>query len=241
MLIKIRDKRDVSPTEKLVLFVLASHLPSIFPSQQLLADETGLARESVNRVIKRLAERGLVKIEARAGGNSHYHLSLEGVTQDHTGCDARSQEVCATITPGVTHDHTKKQLKKQLKKEATKPAPSPRKSTRKYLIPQDWQPTVAGKNYAAEKGASDAEIINAIGEFRAYWLDTSQHRDEAGWSRCWRNNVEKLAGFGKWGRGGNGGGHRKPTGSLVDTALEFLAELEDDGGIREGRGAHQLH
>ena len=146
MLIKIRDMRDVSPTEKLVLFVLASHLPSIFPSQQLLADETGLARESVNRLIKRLAKRGLVKIEARAGGNSHYHLSLEGVTQDHTGCDARSQGVCATITPGVTQDHTKKQTKKQTKKEKKKKQTKKEKKKKKTKKPKKEKESKKSRN-----------------------------------------------------------------------------------------------
>lgn len=259
MMIEIRNMRGVSPTEKLVLFALASHLPSIWPSQSTLAAETGLTRETINRTLRSLSGRDIIKTEPRISGNYEYKIAVplsqtldpekvghlktpadgvthdhRGVTHDHRGCDPRSQGV-------VILDHTKKQVKKQVKEEKGGADAPARKSRRKFTIPLDWTPSDAGKDYAKQKGATDEEIIHATGEFRAYWIDTSEKRDDSGWSRTWRSNCDRLARFGKLGGGGSGGGNRTAARGVVDVASEFLADLEGGGGFCENRSENRVH
>ena len=123
------DNQELSSTEKLVMLALADHAndegKSIYPSQDRLAMKTGLSRETINRHVKRLIQKGIIRkigyrgdranvleveivvesLLTRCDGESH--LPQEGVTEDHTRCDGESQA-------GVTEDHTNHHINHQL-------------------------------------------------------------------------------------------------------------------------------
>lgn len=103
-------EQDVPPTSKLVLLKLADNANDegwCWPAQSTLARHTSLTRETVNRHISKLESAGLLTIKRRTQESvnlpNHYRLNLRGVvTEDHIGCDRRSQGV-------VTEDHTNRQ------------------------------------------------------------------------------------------------------------------------------------
>lgn len=83
-LIKWRDAlaaSDLPPSARLVGFVLSIHMDaeggSCFPSTRLLADETGLARNTVMGAVDELEDNGLLEVE-RGGGHraSRYQAVL---------------------------------------------------------------------------------------------------------------------------------------------------------------------
>lgn len=107
------DMDGLSPTEKLVLVKLADNANDdgeAFPHQTTMARHCGMARESVNRIIKRLTDRGLLTVERGRYRNiyklhfdksdvTHDHSEKSpDVTEDHTRCDGGSH-------PDVTEDH----------------------------------------------------------------------------------------------------------------------------------------
>lgn len=95
---------------KLIYLILASHADRggiCFPSQTLIAEETGLTRETVNRTLAEMREMGLVQWEAViTGGGRHNRYTLNLTPQG--GSDPQSQGLCAQITGVVIPDHTKK-------------------------------------------------------------------------------------------------------------------------------------
>lgn len=66
--------KNVSPTERLLFLVLASHANNrdgtCFPSQKLLAEETGLGISSIQRNLRALQDAGLIIIQNRTVENS---------------------------------------------------------------------------------------------------------------------------------------------------------------------------
>lgn len=92
----------LKPTGLAVYNVLASYANSksqtCFPSQQTIADRIGLCRETVNRKVKLLGEKRLIRVK-RLKGRCLYFLLRPDVTLNHNGCDGR-------ITRYVTQDHT---------------------------------------------------------------------------------------------------------------------------------------
>ena len=100
-------EQDVPPTTKLVLLKLADNANDeglCWPAQSTLSRHTGLARETVNRHVKKLEQLGILKIRRRSKEGvslpNHYLLNLRGVvTENHRGSDSESHGV-------VTEDHT---------------------------------------------------------------------------------------------------------------------------------------
>lgn len=126
---------DIPRNETMVLLALADHADhegnNVFPSNELVAWKTGYTRESVNRIISSLRNRGiLVATGNRDSGTIIYSIDTSaaprkaaygcdkkshpvddgGVTKNHTTCDKKSQGVCEKITGGVTKNHTNRQL-----------------------------------------------------------------------------------------------------------------------------------
>jgi biotin operon repressor len=99
------DIKTGSPTAKLVLLKLCDNANDngvCWPSQDLIAEQCEITRETVNRNIKKLVAAGLIELEhqSRKGAQivNKYKINL-GVTLDHNRCDFKSQL-------GVTQDHT---------------------------------------------------------------------------------------------------------------------------------------
>lgn len=92
----------LKPTGLAVYNVLASYANSksqtCFPSQKTIAERIGLCRETVNRKVKLLAEKRLIKVK-RLNGRCLYFLLKPDVILNHKLCDGR-------ITRYVTQDHT---------------------------------------------------------------------------------------------------------------------------------------
>ena len=102
--------------DKMVMLELADHADTkgyCFPSQRFIADRTGIARETVCRIVKRLEKQGLLEQTHRfVGGQqrpSEYRLSIGmtihlsdagshlGVAEDHTGCDGESHHIETSV------------------------------------------------------------------------------------------------------------------------------------------------
>lgn len=119
MIHAIRDLRGVTATEKLVMFALAAHLPRVFPSQSLLAEETGLGRQAVNGTIQKLVARGLLIVTARAAGQGNEYAfspamtAADPVVLDDTPCRPGRHPLSSRTTPPVVQDDTKIQVKIQ--------------------------------------------------------------------------------------------------------------------------------
>ena len=84
-----------------VYSVLASYANSksqtCFPTQKTIADRIGLCRETVNRKVKLLREKRLIRVK-RLKGRCLYFLLRPDVILNHIPCDVR-------ITKYVTQDH----------------------------------------------------------------------------------------------------------------------------------------
>jgi biotin operon repressor len=112
------ENHELSTTEKMIMLALADHAndegKSIYPSQGTVARKTSLARETVNRHVQFLIEKGyLVDKGYRQDRSNVLEVAINvsklkeegvienpiGVTENHRGCDGESQG-------GVTENHT---------------------------------------------------------------------------------------------------------------------------------------
>lgn len=79
--------QNLTATEKLVLLKLADNANDdglCWPSQSTIARHTGVTRESVNRICRRLEEKGMIEIIQRKDGavnlSNHYMLKITGAS-----------------------------------------------------------------------------------------------------------------------------------------------------------------
>lgn len=101
---KIMFDSACTPTEKHVAHALHFFADSLdgqcWPGQSLLAETTGLARETVSRTVRSLRDKGWISTTQRHrpdGSNSSltYQLTTpDDVTEDHYPCDGESLLVC---------------------------------------------------------------------------------------------------------------------------------------------------
>jgi predicted transcriptional regulator len=122
MFIQIRNL-ELPSSEKLTLFVLATHLPNIFPSTTLIANETGLSRRTVQTSLNNLKQKKIISWEKTNGAN-RYKILIENdsvVQPLHNHWATTAQPLgndCTTVEqPLHTKIQSKKQTKKQIKKE----------------------------------------------------------------------------------------------------------------------------
>jgi predicted transcriptional regulator len=113
-------KQELPCAEKFVLVALADMADmdgKCWPSQAFLAKRCGIARETVNRQIKMLANAGMIRVEQRVNGHGQ-QASLYFVR-----CDAGSQPNVIDAHTPVTDDHT--EPSRNLKKEDSVGASAP--------------------------------------------------------------------------------------------------------------------
>lgn len=202
------DVKGVTPSEKLVLIKLADQANddgNCWPAQSTVASDCCLTRESVNRIIKKLADRGLVEVIARkqegvALPNLYQLPSIERnlternfeggsdgksqgvVTQDHRGSDAGSHK------PLVNPQYNQKDLlgdqpekKKRRNPETPLPADCPSNDDKRYAL-----------KFYKEKGAA-LDVEDQAARFRDYHLaKDSRYRD---WSAAWRTWLRNSLNF----------------------------------------------
>lgn len=110
-------------SEKLTLFILASHLPNVFPSTTTLANETGLSRRTIQTCLNNLRAKKIITWENTNGANRYEILiKNDSVVQPlHNHWETVAQPLgndCTTVVQRLpTKKQTNKQNKKQIKKE----------------------------------------------------------------------------------------------------------------------------
>jgi len=140
---------------KMVLLKLcdnANDKGECWPSQETIAEHCEVSRETVNRHIKKLIEKGIVKAENRSKDGikttCRYTIFLD-VTESHNRCDAESPTV-------VTEDHINLSIE-PIKKETIK-------EKFKNDVRAAWE-KLGGKEYLA---------VNHITEFFEHWTEASK-------------------------------------------------------------------
>ena len=78
---QVWERPDLDPYERLILLALADHADDdgvCYPSISRLVDRTGMAERGVQKVLKRLAEKGHLSVETNAGrnGTNRYSIAL---------------------------------------------------------------------------------------------------------------------------------------------------------------------
>jgi len=176
----------LAATDKLVLILIANCSNAdtglCVPSQRYLAERSGLTRETVNRVVKRLEDAGHLRVTHQfhdAGGKRSNHYYIGGyVTQDHIGGDAGSQ-------PHVTQDHMKET---ELNKQNTK-----RGGARAQRLSEDWDLPDEWATWAREE-RPDLDPKSVAASFKDYWISLAGSRaSKRDWFAVWRNWIRKEA------------------------------------------------
>ena len=114
---------ELPSSEKLTLFILASHLPNVFPSTTTLANETGLSRRTIQTCLNNLRAKKIITWENTNGANRYEILiKNDSVVQPlHNHWETVAQPLgndCTTVVQRLpTKKQTNKQTKKQIKKE----------------------------------------------------------------------------------------------------------------------------
>jgi len=116
----VANAKGLTPTEKLVLFIMAEYSNaeggSIYPSQKTIAIKSGLSRKTVNRTLSKLNERGVItQLEKRAARGQHFYKinldALEPITIKHPVNQYEAKEDPAQMLPKFTPERKNKRPK----------------------------------------------------------------------------------------------------------------------------------
>ncbi len=197
-MVAVWNLEGLTPTEKLVALCIADfgdQENKCWPSQALISKRCGISRETVNRTIKRLSDKGVVKIQHRIDGKGQlsnvYFLAVScGVTEDHRGCDERSHRGVTEdhrgcdvgSHRGVTEDHTEP-TNEPTNEEYTPPLvpPEGEKPKRKTQFPKNFELTPKHVATAQRHGVRDPTA--AWEHFRAH--HEAKGSTMANWDRAW--------------------------------------------------------
>ncbi len=175
---------DLTATQLRVLLVIGTYLSkdaTAFPKQKTIADRLGIARETANRAIKVLVDKGYIHIHHQKRDDGGQRENLYTVRLDP--CDA-------TITPPVTSedhtpcDHTGSHPRTTHKNDTV------RKGKRATRLEKSWLPDDSLKAYALEKGVHQSRLDDCIEDFVDYWTseDASPKKD---WPATWRGHCRR--------------------------------------------------
>lgn len=202
--LKCRDKQLTS-SRRMVLVCLANFAGEdgkSWPSQQLIADESGCGLRSVKDHIKWLDLNGFLtrttkKLGQGNGSRTSYNISLkrliEGTTdrgEEIAGANnARAKSVSSecSILPLTNRqepsiDNSSELSSAHAPPERIKPPPKKKKSQRP--IPKDWQPTDRDIKFALKNGLSQNDIRIEASRFLAH--HTSKQRKYVDHEACWQ-------------------------------------------------------
>jgi hypothetical protein len=183
---------DVSSTEKFVLLALNQYADSsggsCFPSAKKIAKDTCLARPTVSKTLKKLAERGLITISPRYTNglqtSNDYRVEYlniasfiraadgvtedyNAVTEDYTRCNAGLQQVLPTITAGVTEDYTD-QI--QITNQITDHLPEePAKKVDPFLTRKTETPQAIVARLISDRCDYKAFIAKSMADMEQWW------------------------------------------------------------------------
>lgn len=174
-----------------------------FPRQQTIADSLGIARETVNRSVKKLREYGYVHVQVqfRDDGSQKenlYWVKLDPcdpsvtppVTKlDHTGCD-RTGSHLRTDNKNSYTDTNVSVLPTSPEQAVQKGSGRVRGPARGSRIAPDWTPSLKDYAFANQAGLSREEINREADRFRDYWIAASgRNAVKLDWSATWRNWI----------------------------------------------------
>lgn len=190
---------ELTSTQLRVLLVIGTYLSkdaTAFPKQKTIAERLRIARETVNRAVKVLSEKGYIQVHHQKRDDGGQRANLYTVRLDP--CDP-------SITPPVTSrdhtpcDHTGSHLRTTHKNDTSsdeevlerEPAPPPKKKKRtsgQTQIPTDWKPTASDIEYARKQNLTDQEIQNEADRFyRHHRAKGSRWKN---WHLVWTNWLQ---------------------------------------------------
>ena len=216
---------------------------SAYPKQSTIAEVIGVTRETVNRAIKLLKERGYVDVADQYRDDGGQRASLYSVRLDP--CDDE-------VTPPVTHAITPKNdpierytdtdvsVLENASTEPKKREVAPKSSARGARIRPNWTPTPKDYAFASSEGMTREEINREADTFRDYWISASgRNAAKLDWEATWRNWIRrnnKRSGPAKAPAGTHTAG-KSGGGGLVAAGLRRVSEARGYGEpVSEGRG-----
>ena len=243
--------RTPSLASKLVLWALAEHYNErnalCFPSQERIAEETGLNKSSVKRAISELEGAGLVSKRRgirRGSRNASYRYRLDFYIQARV--EARRARISGyqvfAPKPDEGAAHPQQGISppsKNLGGESSAPKAPKRRSQRaapKLRMTWEWKPSTKALQHAISKGLTEDEATAAAEDFKLFWISHGEPR--ADWTAAWYRWASKQVAMkendhGKTGIAGPGarGKHREDG---IRMFVEAGAALRAERERREG-------
>jgi hypothetical protein len=177
-----------------------------YPSLGLIAQDTGLHRNTVHRSVNRLVGTELAMVRGGNGRSHRYRLihhhtgDMLHQTGDVTGLVTSPQE-CTDVTtevkvtsPQECTDVTTEvnDQPKDLPKEEPKKKPKVRRP-RGSRVPEDWKPSEATVLWCRKHGLKPEEISPAAEKFIDFWTarvpDGKEIKTERGWQAAFKNDI----------------------------------------------------
>jgi hypothetical protein len=227
-----------------------------WPSQQLIADESGCGIRSVKDHLKWLEENGFMIRKTKSlgqgnGSRTSYHIMLPRLTR--TPLDARAEIAGANIAraksrncegsipPLTNRQEPSITTANAVVVRASAPPPiaeqpkraaQPKSSARGSRIPSNWTPTPQDYAFASSEGLTREEINREADKFRDYWTAASgRNACKLDWQATWRNWIRSDL------RKRPGAGNASRNGSRTD-AFDRLAERLSGGPAGPDLGRH---
>jgi hypothetical protein len=254
--LKCRDP-ELSSSRRMVMVVLANYAGDTgkaWPSQQLIADETGCGVRSIKDHLAWLEKAGFITRHTQNlgqgnGSRTSYQIHLDRL--ERTAPDAGEEIAGANIArakkreprcdiPHLTNrqepsiDTIAKAIVAHTDHEQSKRAGSPKSSARGSRIPSNWTPTPKDYAFASSEGMTREEINREADRFRDHWKSAPGSKGcKLDWEATWRNWVRSD--FRK--RNGSGAGNASRNGSRTE-AFDRLAERLQGGSDRADAWQH---
>lgn len=261
--LKCRDK-DLTSSRRMVLVSLANYAGEdgrAWPSQQLIADESGCGLRSVKDHLKWLDENGFLsrktkKLGQGNGSRTSYQIHLQKLTetQDIGSAEiagakfARAKSVVSECSippftnrqePSVTHtDVCVGAQSADTQPEQPKRKVAKKTARRASRISDNWAPTPKDYAYATSKGLSPQEINDEADRFRNHWISATKNSTKSDWEATWRTWISKPE-FGPVARKQRQAA-RAGRGSSMASALDRVADQLEFGAYANA-GREELH
>jgi hypothetical protein len=256
--LKCRDP-ELSSSRRMVMVVLANYAGDTgkaWPSQQLIADETGCGVRSIKDHLAWLEKAGFITRHTQNlgqgnGSRTSYQIHLDRL--ERTAPDAGEEIAGANIArakkrePRCNIPHLTNRQEPSIDTIAIAivapqpPDPPESKSTgrvrgsaRGNRIAPNWAPTITDYAFASSEGMTREDINREADKFRDYWIAKSgREACKLDWSATWRNWVRSD--FRK--RNGSGSGNASRNGGRTE-AFDRLAERLQGGSDRADAWQH---
>jgi hypothetical protein len=250
---------ELTSSRRMVLVCLANYAGDdghSWPSQQLIADESGCGIRSVKDHLKWLEENGFMIRKTKSlgqgnGSRTSYHIMLPRLSRapldaraEIAGANiarAKSRNCEGSIPPLTNRQEPLITTANAVVVRASAPPPiaeqpkraaQPRSSARGSRIPSNWTPAPQDYAFASSEGLTREEINREADKFRDYWTAASgRNACKLDWQATWRNWIRSDL------RKRPGAGNASRNGSRTD-AFDRLAERLSGGSHGPDLGHH---